>query len=71
MAKTKTANKTTETKKAPTKELAVLKLTKEEKKCLANHRKRFRRTPLKFTDTKTNDGISPLRPISTRRSRGS
>jgi len=61
MAKTKTANKTTETKAEEHKELAKKKLTEEEKECLANHRERSKRKPLKFKNT-TESGNPSITP---------
>ena len=62
MAKTKTENKTTETKAEERKELAVKKLTEEEKECLANHCERSKRKPLKFTNIKTEAGTPSITP---------
>jgi len=63
MAKTKTTNKVTDIKKAECKELVVKRLTEEEKKCLEKHRERSKKKPLKFTDTKSEDGNPSITPV--------
>ncbi|MHC4260553.1 MAG: hypothetical protein ACYSTF_09115 [Planctomycetota bacterium] len=57
-----TANKKTETKKEH-KELPERKHTAEEEECLAKHRERSRRKPLKFRDTRTEDGTPSITPV--------
>jgi hypothetical protein len=63
MEKTKTAKKTPDTKEEERKELAVKKLTEEEKECLANHHERSKRKSLKFTNIKTEAGTPSITPV--------
>jgi len=65
MVDIKTDNKTTDTKEEECKELAEKKLTLEEKECLANHRERSKRKPLKFTNTtKSGDPAITTKDVS-------
>lgn len=62
MAKTKAASKGAETKEEKHKELPAKKHTAEEEECIAKHREQSRRKPLRFENTKSEDGTPSIVP---------